>query len=311
MLPEWMADKPVTAEYRAPKPGINRSRYLSKTLHQMKRTVLDQLVTEEYAGRPGWWQGLDPRIKLVSTLLLIVLAGLTRHFEVILGLWAVTVVTMWLSRLPVLSLQRRIWGLVPLLTLLLAIPAMLNVVVPGDPLLNLYSVHHPVTWWGLKMPEEIYITRQGVKAALFLAGRVGISLSLGVLLITTTPVAMLLKSLQVLRVPSLFVMIIEMCCRYLFLLLNTSIEMFEARRLRTVGNLSLRRRRLLVGSSVGALFIKSVALADEVYLAMQARGYTGQAVSARAMYLKNGDLAWLAGVLVLVGAAITGEFLLG
>jgi len=52
--------------------------------------------------------------------------------------------------------------------------------------------------------------------------------------------------------------------------------MFEARKMRTVGNLSLRRQQFQVGSSIGTLFAKSMIMAEEVYQAMTARCYTGQ-----------------------------------
>ncbi len=308
MLPEWMREKPDIVE----KKDLTRTRsnrYLSKTLRQLKKVVFYQLMNEEYADRQGWWQSLDPRVKLLSILALIIVAGITRKPGVLFGIWMVIVLIMRSSHLPVLALQKYIWCFIPLLTFLLAIPAMFNVVVPGDPLINLYQANHSI-WWGVEM-SGIYITRQGLKAALFLSLRVGISLSLGVLLITTTPVALLLKSLHVLRVPALFVMLIEMSYRYLVLLLNISIEMFEARRLRTVGNLSLAQQRQLVGSSVGVLFIKSMALAEEVYMAMQARCYTGEAVYFRQFQLHKGDWAWLVGLLIFIGFAVMGEVLVG
>ena len=92
----------------------------------------------------------------------------------------------------------------------------------------------------------------------------------------TTPVSRLLRSLRMLGIPALFVMLIEMTYRYLVMLLMLSLEMFEARKMRTVGNLSLRRQQAQVGSSIGTLFAKSIIMAEEVYQAMTARCYTGQ-----------------------------------
>ena len=196
-----------------------------------------------------------------------------------LGLWALTVLLMLLSGLPVFTMQRRIWGIIPLLTLLASLPAMFNFIIEGSPLCMIYQAPYPSTMLGIHIPADIYISQQGFTAAMFLFLRVGLSLSMGVLLVMTTPAARLIKSLQVMGVPSLMVMVIEMSYRYLVLLLNLSIEMFEARRLRTVGVLSMASKRAQVGSSIAALFARSMELTDEVYLAMTARGYTGQVVS--------------------------------
>lgn len=278
-LPGWMTEEVENAN----RGGLRLKRrlnFLGKSILQMKRVLAEELLTEHYASRDGLLQRMDPRLKLITAVVLIILTGLTRSIPALLGLWAVTLLLMFLSRLPLLTLQKRIWGLIPLLTLLASIPAMFNIIIDGTPLLMIYQASHPSTCLGINIPAEIYISKQGVTAALFLFMRVGLSLSMGVLLTMTTPVARLLKSLQVMGVPSLLLMIIEMSYRYLLLLLNLSIEMFEARSLRTVGVLSMASRRAQVGSSIAALFARSMDLADEVYLAMTARGYTGQAVSA-------------------------------
>ncbi len=277
-LPGWMTEEVKNKNRGGPRLK-RRHNFLGKSILQMKRVLAEELLTEHYASRDGLLQQIDPRIKLITAVALIILAGLTRSIPALFGLWAFTLLTMFLSRLPLLSLQKRIWGFIPLLTLLASIPAMFNIIIDGTPLLMVYQAPHPSTCLGIIIPAEIYISKQGVTAALFLFLRVGLSLSIGVLLTMTTPVAKLLKSLQVMGVPSLMVMIIEMSYRYLVLLLNLSIEMFEARSLRTVGILSMASRRAQVGSSIAALFARSMDLADEVYMAMTARGYTGQAVS--------------------------------
>lgn len=279
ILPGWMEDG-LGSETKGGLHFKQRHDFLRKSINQMKQALSDELLTERYASRDGLLQHMDSRVKLVTALAFILMTGLIRSIPILFGLWVFTVLLMLLSRLPVLTLQKRIWGLIPLITLLASVPAMLNIIIDGTPLLMIYQAPHPSTWMGIHIPANIYISKQGFSAALFLFLRVGLSISIGVLLTMTTPVARLLKSLQIMGIPSLIIMIIEMSYRYLVLLLSLSIEMFEARRLRTVGVLSMETRRAQFGSSIAALFSRSMNLADEVYLAMIARGYTGQVVSA-------------------------------
>ena len=157
---------------------------------------------------------------------------------------------------------------------------MFNIIIDGTPLLMIYQAPHPSIWLGIHIPANIYISKQGFMAGLYPVFTSRFIIVHGSFTYHDHSVAKLLKSLQVMGIPSLLVMIIEMSYRYLVLLLNLSIEMFEARSLRTVGVLSMASRRAQVGSSIAALFARSMELADEVYLAMTARGYTGQAVSA-------------------------------
>jgi cobalt/nickel transport system permease protein len=86
-------------------------------------------------------------------------------------------------------------------------------------------------------------------------------------------------------------MIMEMTYRYMMVLLSVSIEMFDARSLRTVGNLSSKWQRAQAGSSIAALFAHSVALAEEVYQAMCARCYTGERLEPSANEIGELDLA--------------------
>ncbi|MCX5780656.1 MAG: cobalt ECF transporter T component CbiQ [Firmicutes bacterium] len=280
-LPGWMQE-----EIAGSNQGVWRRQhshnFLKKSILQMKRALAEELLTEVYASRDGILQRMNPRLKVVVALALIVFAGFTRSIPVLLGLWSLTLLLMLISSLPVFGLQKRIWGFIPLFTLLMSMPAMFNIIIDGTPLLMIHQSLQSSTWLGLPIPANIYISQQGFVAGIYLFLRVGLSLSFGILLTMTTPVAKLLRSLQIMGMPPVVVMIIEMSYRYLVLLLTLSIEMFEARRLRTVGVLSMHSKRAQFGSSMAALFARSMFLADEVYLGMVARGYTGQAVNAEA-----------------------------
>lgn len=302
MLPEWMDEK----ECDNLAAGRRSHNFLGKSIRHMKKAISEELATEYFASLNGLLQKVDPRVKLISALSLIILAGITRSISVLLGLWLFTITLMFYSNLPVFTLQKRIWGLIPLFSLLAAVPGMFNLIANGTPWLFIYQFKQPVVWLGIHIPDSIFITKQGITAAIFLFLRVGISISLGVLLTITTPVAKLLKSLRIVGMPSLFVMIIEMSYRYLFMLLNISIEMFEARYIRTVGRLSASKRRAQVGSSIAALFIRSMAVSEEVYQAMTARGYTGEAVIADDMKLCKVDFAGGMVIIIIIASALIG-----
>jgi cobalt/nickel transport system permease protein len=310
MVPEWM-EKNKEYDDDLIISGRRSHNFLGKSIRHMKKTISEELATEYYASLKGLLQKLDPRLKLISAISLVILAGITKSISVLLGLWFFTLVLMFYSGLPVFTLQKRIWGLIPLFSLLAAIPGMFNFIIDGNPWLVLYQFKQPVVWWGIHIPHNIFITKQGTFAAIFLFLRVGISISIGVLLTITTPIAKLLKSLRSIGVPSLFVMIIEMSYRYLFMLLNISIEMFEARYVRTVGRLSLSQKRAQVGSSIAALFVRSMAVSEEVYQAMIARGFTGEAVINDNMELSKLDLAGAMLIIIIIASALIGGYYIG
>lgn len=310
MIPDWMLNKNPEC-----KENINNrngsSKFLRKSILQMRKALSEELTTERLANLNGFLQSLDPRVKLFGTIALILLVGISRSIWLLIGMWLLTLLLMYLSKLPVLSLEKRIWGIIPLWTLIASTPALLNIFNDGTPLLMLHQWAKAPIWLGIHLPPSLFISKQGATAVLFLFLRVGIAVSFGVLLTVTTPAARLLKSLQILKVPDLFVMILEMTYRYLLLLLNISIEMFEARSQRTVGKLSLSKRQAMVGSSLAALFVRSMALSDEIYQAMTARCYTGEAVYAGEMSWRRVDMVSLFVIIAIVFIAVIGELLVG
>lgn len=279
LLPDWMIEEPDINEKATVVIKRRRSNFLTKTIRNMRAVICEDLQTEQFAKRDGLLQQANPGFKLITMIALILGASMSRQIQILLALWLVTLLLMSLSRLPVLVLQKRIWGFIPLLTLIFALPVTLNIFMDGSPLLMIYQTSSPSHYLGVNWPVTLFVTRQGATAATFLFLRVGISLSLGVMLVMTTPLAEIFKSLRVLKVPSLFIMIIEMTYRYLILLLSISIEMFEARSLRTVGEMPAKWQRAQVGSSIASLFARSMALSEEVYQAMCARCYTGEILS--------------------------------
>src|SRR5659263_571441 len=70
----------------------------------------------------------------------------------------------------------------------------------------------------------------------------------------------------------MFVLIIGMAYRYIFLLLGTVTDMYEARKARTVGAQTHdRTAREFVSASAGSLFGKAHQLSEEVHMAMSAQ----------------------------------------
>lgn len=281
-LPDWMLENNENQVVAHTGGKNNKSNYLKKSLRNMRAIICEDRQTEYYARCEGALQKISPPIKLLAMLGLILTATLSRQIPFLLLIWLVTLLLMYKSNLPVGDLQKKIWGFIPLLTLLFSLPATLNIFINGTPLIYLCQPIPSVDGLGSILGQGLFITRQGVTAVLFLFLRVGISLSLGVLLVMTTPVTEVFGSLRVIRVPELFIMIMEMAYRYMMVLLLVSMEMFEARTLRTVGKVPLKMQRAQVGTSIAALFARSVALAEEVYQAMCARGYTGENIETSA-----------------------------
>jgi energy-coupling factor transporter transmembrane protein EcfT len=109
--------------------------------------------------------------------------------------------------------------------------------------------------------------------------------------------------MRVLHVPVVFVVILGMTFRYIFLLLETARDMFESRQSRMVGVLEAADRRRLAGASVGVLLSKTLQLSSDVYMAMQSRGFRGEVYTLDDFVMHQRDWVALAGFLVIAALA--------
>ncbi|MBV9019876.1 MAG: energy-coupling factor transporter transmembrane protein EcfT, partial [Ktedonobacteraceae bacterium] len=124
------------------------------------------------------------------------------------------------------------------------------------------------------------------------------------------PWADILKSLRAFRVPQVFVLLLSMTYRYIFLFLHTANGMFEARKSRTVGKTTGREQRRWISGSMGNLMNRSFKMSNDVYAAMAARGFTGEVRTYSAYHMTKRDwFALLASVIIAVAVFLLGRYL--
>jgi len=274
-----------TASSESP-PKMKGESFLSKNISHITQALESVLFSEDLGRASGLLQGLDARVKAVTFLLFIVIVSMTRSLPILGCIFFMILFISLLSKVPLGFFLKRVLLFIPIFTAVIAIPALF--ITPGDALVTVGS--------------KVIITTQGARTAGFLVLRVLDSLSLGVLLILTTPWDSLLRALRWLRLPSLFVAVLGMTYRYIFLLLHTANSMFLARKSRTVGSFSGAENRRWLARALTTTLAKSHHLSEEVYLAMLSRGYRGEVVTLDNFSLRRRDFFW--GILAVAIAAI-------
>ena len=252
--------------------------FLSKNISNITHLLESVMSAEDLCRAPGLLQGLDARVKVATVVLFIVVVGLARSLPILGGIFALILVFVVLSKIPLGIFLKRILIFIPIFTAVIAIPALF--VTPGAPLVTAGS--------------KVIITEQGARTAGLLVLRVTDSLSFGILLVLTTRWTDILAALRWFRVPSLFVAVLGMTYRYIFLLLHTANSMFLARRSRTLGTFSGRENRRWLGQALGTTMAKSQHLSEEVYLAMLSRGYRDEGLALNSFTLRRRDFLWAA-----------------
>jgi cobalt/nickel transport system permease protein len=268
--------------------------FIERLLRGLLEAMEHAVEAEGLAARAGLLQRLDPRIKTLGLLALIVTAVLVKSLLALAGLFGVAILLALRSQVSLARLAGQVWLGVLLFTGLIAAPALF--LVPGEPLAQVPVLDWPITW-------------QGLRSAAFLIGRAETAATYALLVILTTPWPHVLKALRSLGVPVVLVAILGMTHRYIFLLLASAVDLLEAQRSRLVGPLSGRERRRLAAASAAVLLDQTLRLSSEVHLAMIARGYRGEVHLLDDFRIRPSDWLALAGILVLIAAALVPQWL--
>lgn len=268
--------------------------WIEQTLSGISGTIEQSVFTEEHARTNGWLQGVDPRAKLGMFVVTVLSASLSNSLIALAALYLVLLVVARASKLPFDFFVRRVWVGIPFFAGIVILPSIFF--TSGHRLFDL-----PLG------PVHLGPSVASLLGAAVFVLRVADAVSLAVLLILTTPWADVLKSLQALRVPQVFILLLSMTYRYIFLFLHTVNGMFEARKSRTVGRTTGNEQRNWISNSMANLMNRSFKMSSDVYAAMCARGFTGEIRTYSSYRMTTTDWMALLGSLCLALAV----FILG
>lgn len=242
---------------------------------------------------------LDPRVKLVLVVLLVVLIFSAKNIFAFSFLVLVVISLVLLSQISVRVVLKAIRPIL-ILMLFTAIINLFWTKGEGDPILAL---------------GFIKVWREGLVNALFMVLRI-VSLVTGtsiLLTYTTSPIALtdalerLLKPLKVIRVPvHEFAMMMTIALRFIPTLLEETDKIINAQKARgaSLDKGSLIDKVKAFVPILIPLFISAFRRADELACAMECRCYRGDDGRTRMKVLKMGGIDYLSIAVFLIFAAV-------
>lgn len=234
----------------------------------------------------SWVHQWDARFKVIGLVGLMMTFATVRTLWLLPGMILIVGILYWLSRLPLSFLRARLRypGLF-LVGIVLFIPWL--------------SGQTPLWQWG---PMTLW--QEGLLLSVLIAGRFLCSVTLGFIVLGTTPFLTLVKALGSLGVPALLTDMMLLSYRYLFEILANFDRMRRAMALRGFRSVSspqrfswrspqpsgaqssgtavtrerfsprtLMNQITIIATLAGTLFIRSYEQAERVYQAMRLRGY--------------------------------------
>ncbi len=219
---------------------MHKKHFIEKSLTSAVDFFKEAVFSEEIARSKGLLQSVGPGIKICLLVILMAAALVARAFLPLLLLYALAIILAHFSGINIFYFIKRVWFFIPIFTLIIAIPAIFT---------------------------------SGLSTAALFVLRVAVSVSFVVLISITTRHNRLLKSLRSFGIPAIFVDVLDMMYRYVFLFIRIFEEMHLSLKSRLLKKFDRHSARRWISSRMAFMFKRSLKMSEDVYMAMIARGY--------------------------------------
>ncbi|MBI0584644.1 MAG: cobalt ECF transporter T component CbiQ [Methanomassiliicoccus sp.] len=211
----------------------------------------------------------DPRVKLVSTIALVVALSFMRDISALVIGLAFVLGMLAVSRLPI------------------------------GHFLKVFSLSVPF----IAVASAALLLTSGSQPALAMALRISSSVMALLLLVTTTPFFDVLRALRWFHVPYLFCSLLLFTYRYIFVILEELELMNMARRSRGFslrGNLFSKDIFQTISFTAGMVLVRSYERSKRIYDGLLARGFRGEIHTLRPPRARPRDLAYVAAFALVI-----------
>ena len=250
--------------------------FLDKTILNSANAVKSIYLQAESAAKEGFIQKINPHVKLISLIYMAVVISFVSNPAAQVLITAFIFSFYLLTGLKVFQIYRKIFFIALIFGFLIVLPASLNIITPGKVIFKLISFNKPLHFWIYYIPENIGFTQNGIQVVLLVFLRVLNSVSFALLIVFTTPFPSFIKSFKMIGVPDLFLMIISLAYKFIFILSRAIEETYFALKSRLSGNIKSKNIRILISGRIFFIFKRSMIIYESTYYAMVSRGYHGK-----------------------------------
>jgi len=264
-----------------------------KTILELTTAANRIIFDSEFSQKDGFLQSVDARIKLIGSLFLLILISITHSQLKLLFFCFLALSFALFSGIPLTFFLKR-FLLIPLFSLIIAIPSIFSFITPGDEIFSLFGLS---------------ITSQGINTATTLVLRVSASVGITILLPLTTKWTKLISALRSFYVPYSGILILLIGYRYIFSILKLIENNYFAKVSREIKP-SIKSEYLFLGNKTAMFMNRSIQTGENIYLAFQSRGYTEKTSQLfnDKLELNSFDVVWI-GILILTTFIIWNPFL--
>lgn len=219
-------------------PPNDKDKFIDKSIISILSVLVRFIRQTEYKTEKFQINAL---IKLISTLVLIIFVSLTRNFTFVLITNVFMLVLINFFNINIIKYILKVSLSAAIFSFIVFLPAIFL----G------YSNN------ALMIIMKIFVSAESVNILAF-----------------TTIWNELTSALKIIRVPDMFIFVLDITIKYILILGKFSLNMIYALKLRSIGK--NRDKNASLSGIVGTMFIKSKEMSEETYSAMECRGFTGE-----------------------------------
>jgi len=264
-------------------------------LKSFLKTFEDITYNERFALIDGFFQRIDPRVKFCSSLAFILVAITVKTILPLIVLLGVTFALSFASKISFKYFALRT-AYIPAFVVIIALP--LPFITPGTTITTIGFNEYLVN-----------ITMEGIYKAIQFTLRVWACISTSILLVLTTKFSNIVHTMEKIKIPKVFVMMLYITHRFIFLFINESYRMVLAKESRTINKESRLKYMKSLANMITTLFIRAYERGERVYLAMLARGYKGSLKHLSKMGIARKDIIYGSIVILVCAIVLAIEYL--
>lgn len=246
------------------------------------KTILESFVAR------SWLAETDPRLRVVSAIVLILLISMTNSLSVLVIAATTIFVLAFLAGFTFNQLIKRLL-ILELFVLLLTLS--LPFTTPGSPLF--FVMGNPLSAEGILLTVMVML-------------RVGCSVILTLVFLTSLTTHQLAQAMSSLGVPNKLCWLLLMTIRYVHVLGDEYFRLRESMRARAFRPESNRHTWKSYAWLIGMLLVRSMKRSETVLQSMRCRGFTNHFVSLHTHNWKSSDTYYLLGLFCITGLWLSG-----
>lgn len=249
--------------------------------------ITKALNLDELASKDSPIHMLDGRIKLISSIFIIVIAAFSNNIFIPIILEIFLLIIIKIARLSYIDSFKRIALLLP----------FGGAIIIFQPFIHPGNVLWSYSW--------LRITDTGLNWAILLITRMIVSLTSIVILSSTSPMQQIVASFRRLKMPKDLAMILSIMVRFLFVFIDELAAIRKSQKSRNFhihSKLTPYKWRIKqVGYSIAMMFVKSYEQGERVYKSMISRGFSDKSdLYNEKTSLEKPDYIYIATIIVLV-----------